>query len=80
MYKLIFSCWLLVLGFVDVFERVYEYGIINCDVWLDNIMIVKRELEEIEMFYILDWGYVVIKKKFFCFSGGVMYVLEWILE
>ena len=79
-HKSISSRWSLVPGLVDVLERAHEHGIINRDVRPDNIMIVKSELEEPEMLYILDWGYAVTKKKSSCFSGGVMYALERILE
>lgn len=79
-HKSISSRWSLVPGLVDVLERAHEHGIINRDVRPDNIMIAKRELEETEMLYILDWGYAVTKKKSSCFSGGVMYASERILE
>lgn len=67
-------------GLVDVLERAHKFGIINCDVRPDNIMIAKGKSEESEMLYILDWGYAVTRRKPAYFSGGVMYASERILR
>lgn len=79
-HKSISSCWSLVPELVDVLESAHKLSIINGYVRLENIMIAKGESKESEMLYILDWSYVVTKRKPTCFTRGVLYASKRILR